>query len=130
MAQTVHLNKEGFTLVEAMIAVFLLTVMMLWSMQGLIAVKQNVSNNKIRKEAISLGQELLVDARSTDTYVTLPVGDTTVDMPRQIANYDIVFSVNRVVQAIIPGVSKSVVYTISWNNGATNYIASTVVSNQ
>lgn len=130
MELTVHRNDKGFSLLEAMLAVFILTIMMLWSLQGLVTVNQSVSQNKIRQEAVSLGQELLVDARSMDTYVTLPVGDTTVDMSRQVASYDVVFSVNRVVDAFIPGVSKSVVYTISWDGGNHTYIARTVVSNQ
>ncbi len=137
MVQTVHrYNERGFTLLEAMIAVLILTVMMMWSLQGLVTVTRTVSNNKIRMEAVKLGQELLVDARA-QSYVALPVnpstGPATSTVARQIASYDINFTVIRDVIPV-PGSTGSyckwVKYTIGWDNGRHSYVAQTVVSNQ
>lgn len=133
MAQTVpRYNEGGFTLLEAMVAVLLLTVMMMWSLQGLMTVNRTVSKNKIRLEAIKLGQELLVDARA-QSYVAVAVGNTTSTVARQIASYDINYTVNRNVAPVAgsPGsISKSVIYTIGWDNGLHSYVARTVVSDQ
>lgn len=131
MAPTAIRSNSGFSLMEAMIAVMLLTVMMMWSLQGLMAVNRSVSANKIRQEAIKLGQELLVDARS-EPYLGVSVpSPNPYNVQRQIASYDITYTVTATVIEEVPNISKSVAYNIVWTQGGKThtYIARTLVSN-
>ncbi len=132
MAQSVIRYNKGFSLLEAMIAILLLAMMTMWALQGLVSINKTVSNNKIRQEAIKLGQELLVDAR-VEPYTTLsaisPLIPATIN--RQIASYDIAFTITPAVAIILAGVSKSVTYTITWTTEGDlhTYVAQTMVSN-
>lgn len=124
-------SNKGFTLIEAMIAVAILVITTLWSLQGLISVKQNVSANVIREEAVKLGQELLTDARVTPYAApALNSVDETFNVTRQIASYDISFTVRRLIVVVLAGTTKSVEYTIGWDGGRHSYIARTLVSDQ
>jgi len=112
-----------------MIAVAILVISSLWTLQGLISVKQNVSANVIREEAVKLGQELLTDARVTP-YGSLSLVNDTQVVTRQVANYDISFTVKRLIKVVLAGTKKSATYTIEWDGGRHSYVARTVVSDQ
>jgi len=112
-----------------MIAVAILVISSLWTLQGLISVKQNVSANVIREEAVKLGQELLTDARVTP-YGSLSLVNDTQVVTRQVANYDISFTVKRLIEVVLAGTTKSATYTIEWDGGRHSYVARTVVSDQ
>ncbi len=129
MAQTVIQSNDGFTLIEALMAVLLLTVMMLMSFQGLSTINRGVANNKIRLEAIKLGQELLVDTRMIP-YVINSSYTTPQIVSRQVASYDINYTVNKVIVVEVPNVSKSVTFTIQWDGGNHSYVARTLVSDK
>ena len=123
-------NNRGFTLLEAMIAFLILTVSMLLTMEGLITANRNVAQNKIRLEAMKLGQELLNDARN-QSYVSLAVtspATTHFQSQRQIASYDISYDIYRTVAVEVSGVSKSITYRITWNNGKHTYTTNTLIS--
>ena len=122
--------NDGFSLLEAMIAVFILTVGMLLSMQGLMTINSSNSDNQIREEAVRLGRELLVDARS-EAYSALSA-DVVSPISRQIGSYKIDFTVTETVEVVVMGVSKSVEFLIEWDRkGQTHsYMARTIVSDQ
>lgn len=127
-------NAKGFTLIEAMLAVLLLTIMMLASVVALMSLKDRSIENVIRQEAVKLGQELVNDVRN-QPYSILPVGTTDTTTPRHGGGFDINFAVNRVVTDVIPSTSKSVVYTITWTSASiTNpdktYVTRTLVGNR
>ncbi len=65
MVQIVKQNK-GFTLIEALVSIFLLAVVFLGLLTGLILTYNISTKNEIRNQAIKLTQELLEDYRSTD----------------------------------------------------------------
>ncbi len=117
MVRTVMLYKEakGFTLIEAMIAVLILTVMMLWSARALVGIKNSGVEDVIRQEAVKLGQELVNDVRNED-YTAIPNGNLTQVITRQVSGFDINFTVNRVVAVELVNTAKSVVFTITWQS--------------
>jgi prepilin-type N-terminal cleavage/methylation domain-containing protein len=121
---------DGFSLLEAMIAVLILTVAMMWAMQGLLTINSANSDNQIREEAVRLGRELLVDARS-EAYAVLSE-DVASPISRQIGSYTIDFTVTETVTVVVTGVSKSVEYLIEWDRkGQTHsYLSRTIVSDQ
>lgn len=110
-------NNEGFTLVEAMIAVLILTVMMLASTIALVDIKDKGVENVIRQEAVKLGQELVNDARNQQ-YSALPVGTINQNITRHASGFDVNFAVQRTINDVVLNTAKSVVYTISWTSTA------------
>lgn len=120
----------GFTLVEAMIAVFLLTVMMLASTRALVYIKDNSVEGVIRQEVVKLGQELVNDIRNQG-YDALTAGTITMISTRHTSGFDVDFSVQRVIANVAPSTARSVVFTISWtsasNSNTKTYVTRTLV---
>lgn len=120
MVQPVSLNNQGFTLIEAIIATLLLSVMMLWSVQGMIGTYQYASRNHLRDEAVRLAGEELTDARNTP-YATLAAGTTTRTVQRQIRSYDVTYTITEVVATALANIAYSIQITVVWNYGGTPY---------
>lgn len=128
-------NAKGFTLIEAMIAILLLTVMMLASVVALVSIKDRNVENVIRQEAVKLGQELVNDTRN-QPYSIIPNGTTDSTVTRHGGGFDITFAVNQVVADLLPiGNAKSVIFTITWTsasmtNANKTYVTRTLVGNR
>lgn len=126
-------DSPGFTLIEAMIAILLLTVMMLASIMGLVDIKNRGVENTIRQEAVKLGQELVNDIRNED-YAAIGNGQVIQNVTRQVGGFDMVYVVQEDIADVVAGTAKSVIYTISWtssfNSNAKTYTTRTLVADR
>lgn len=122
MEQTlVTLNKKGFTLLEAMIAMVLLGAITLWTMQSMITAYNFTSRNQIRDEAIKLSAETLTDLRNTP-FSAHSLGNMGVlNITRQIRNYAQSYTVNRTITSQVAGTAYSADVIVNWTYKGTNY---------
>ncbi len=114
-------NNKGFTLLEAMIAILLLSLIMLMALQGLMSAYIYVDRSSLRDEAVRISDTMLTTARNT-AYTNLNTLDTTgspVDVTRQIRSYDVTYSVTTTVTTVSP--LRSVKITVTWNHKGTPY---------
>lgn len=123
-------KMQGFTLVEAMIAIFILTVMMLTTTVALVDIQDRGVENVIRQEAVKLGQELINDARNEE-FSALPAGSSNQQITRQVAGFDVSYGVQRDIAEVVLNTAKSVNYVITWTStaksNAKSYTARTLV---
>ncbi|WP_159441231.1 type IV pilus modification PilV family protein [Desulfopila aestuarii] len=125
-------NNKGFTLIESVIAILLLTLMMLWTIQAMISAYGYASRNQLRDEAVRLSEELLTTERNT-AYAALTPGITpTYTISRQIRNFDHAYSIDRTVTSEVPGLAYSVAINVGWTDkGKTyNYSATTIIGDK
>lgn len=64
MAMIVLSNKKGFSLIELLVAMFILVVVLLGLLLGLIIVKDNQIRSLLREEGVKLAQERLVKLKN------------------------------------------------------------------
>lgn len=129
-------NKQGFTLLETIIAVTILTVMMFGSLKALMEMYEIASNNILRDQAVRLADEILTDYRN------IPYDDSLLDIgvdaqypknyQRQVNNANVVYTATVTVATAVTNVAKSVQVQITWNvkNKPYSYTTSTVVGNK
>ena len=120
MVPAVQHTNSGFSLLETVIATLLLTVMMLWSVQGMITAYNYTGRNQLRDEGVRLAGEALTDARNTP-YISLSSGTTTKTVARQIRSYDLNYTVDQVVVSEIANLAYSVEITVKWQHKGKNY---------
>lgn len=108
-------TEEGFTLIEALVAMLILSVILLGALQGLIVSYRTSSTNTLRNEAVSIAEETANAFRNTP-YVNLVNGTTVNVVTRQIANASAPFTVTQVVADSVASVAKSIQITVSWNH--------------
>lgn len=123
-------DQAGFSLVEAMIAIFLLTIMMLGALRGMTTIYDIGRLNAIRDEGSKLSQEMLTDA-SNQLYTAL-VTQAPVQVARQVKNVDVNFTVTQTVIVQVASVAKSVNILVAWNYKGKNYsqTSSIIVGNK
>lgn len=121
-------GRQGFALLEALIAMAILSVMLLGSLTALVNLQHTVNRNTMRDEAVKLGQERVSSARSIP-YASLINGTTTLTYTRQITNVSAPFTVQETIADVVIGLSRSVTYAISWSYKGANYsyTAATIV---
>lgn len=120
MQNAMRTNK-GFTLLEAVIAIFLLTVMMLWTIQSMVSAYSLASRNQLRDEAVRLTEEILTDDRNKPFSSFAPGTTPTYTVKRQIRNYDYDYSVDREVITEVPGLAYSITINVQWQHKGTTY---------
>lgn len=114
-------NRKGFTLLESVISILLLSLIMLWSMQSMLAAYSLTSRNQIRDEAVRLAGETLTDLRNTP-FSSLSAGTmATLNIQRQIRNYDQAFTVEREITSEVAGLAYSADVTVNWTFKGKNY---------
>lgn len=94
--------SEGFTLLESIFAVFLLTIVMLWTMQCMVGAYNITLRNQLRDEAVNIGEEQLTIVRNTP-FSTLFNNPTTTDLcvTRQIRNFNYRFEVKNTISKVL-----------------------------
>lgn len=130
--ENVMQNNKGFTLIEAVISMLLLTVMMLWTIQSMISAYNYAGRNQLRDEAVRISEELLTTARNT-SYAALSPGTTPAyTITRQIRNYDYPFAIDREVVTEVPGLAYSVSVNVGWSHKGKNYnhTATTIIGDK
>lgn len=123
-------TEEGFTLIEALVAMLILSVILLGALQGLIVSYRTSSTNTLRNEAVSIAEETANVLRNTP-YTNLVNGTTVNVVTRQISNASAPFTVTQVVADSVASVAKSIQITISWNyqGQAITHTATIIVGN-
>lgn len=114
-------NKKGFTLVEALIALVILTVGMLAIFEGLVLYMRVNLNNLCRDEAVRIAEEKMNYFRSANA--TLDSG--TELLSRTIHNFSRNFVV-RWTSETISSTSTAVKIEVSWNIAGKEYKHSVV----
>ncbi|MBU4408449.1 MAG: prepilin-type N-terminal cleavage/methylation domain-containing protein [Proteobacteria bacterium] len=123
-------TEEGFTLIEALVAMLILSVILLGALQGLMVSYRTSSTNTLRNEAVSIAEETGNALRNTP-YTDLVNGTTVNVVTRQIANASAPFTVTQVVADSVASVAKSIQITISWTHQgqAITHTATIIVGN-
>ena len=106
-------TEEGFSLIEALVAMLILSVILLGALQGLMVSYRTSSTNTLRNEAISMAEETANALRNTP-YANLVDGTTTNIVLRQVANASVPFTVTQVVADSVASVAKSAQITVTW----------------
>ncbi len=119
MKNKFSLNSNGVSLLEAMIAVFLLTIMMLGATRAMMVLTDEASLSVVRDESNRIASQVLTDAVNT-SYPAL-VGVVNTIETRQFGNTEIDFNVQQTVVTEVVGVAKSVTVVVSWLYRGRNY---------
>lgn len=115
-------NNKGFTLIEAMISILILSFIMLGTMTWVIGAFQNTSEIASRRDATKLAQELLENDRSNNYEALCPenLAPACAAIPpanriRTIKGQQKQFCVVRDYQEVVNGLSARASYNIIWN---------------
>ncbi|NLJ29503.1 MAG: prepilin-type N-terminal cleavage/methylation domain-containing protein [Deltaproteobacteria bacterium] len=104
-------NKEGFTLVEVLVAMVVLLLGLLASLFGVMTALDHNLANAMRNEAMTIAQQQMENARST-RYEALVDGDTSSQVQRQFRKAQRTFDVNTNVTAVDN--IKRIIVTVQW----------------
>lgn len=115
MESTALKNEHGFSLIEALVAMLILSVILLGALEGLMVSYRTSSMNALRTEAVSIAEETANTLRNTP-YANLINGTTTNTVSRQIANATVPFTVTQVISDAVVNVAKSVQITVAWTH--------------
>lgn len=134
------LNSEGFTLLEAMLAIGILAFIMLWTLQAMISAYDIAARNRLRNEGVRLAGEELTDVRNTPYATLLSIAQSqTPPIPkteqRRIRNFNANYTITRTVTAVVVGgesLACSVLVVVNWLHKGTafNCTVSTIVADK
>ena len=117
------MKKNGFTLIEAVVAIVILAVLLLGLLTALSVVIDNNIRTKLRNNAVKIAQQCLEVYRSKP-YSSIPTGDPGFcnDVSLKIGNKTYTFTVDENVQDI-PSANdtKKVTIDVRWNYKSKNY---------
>lgn len=106
-------TEKGFSLIEALVAMLILSVILLGALQGLMVSYRTSSTNILRNEAVNMAEETANALRNTP-YASLVDGTTVNTVTRQVANASVPFTVTQVVADSVASVAKSIQITVTW----------------
>lgn len=136
------LNSEGFTLLEAMLAIGILAFIMLWTLQAMLSAYDIAARNRLRNEGVRLAGEELTDVRNTPYATLLSIAQSqTPPIPprteqRRIRNFNANYTITRTVTAVVVGggesLACSVLVVVNWfhKGAAYNCTVSTIVADK
>ena len=132
MARTALQNNKGFTLLETVIAMTILTVMMLGTLQALIGTYQFARKNTLRDHAVKLADEVLTDFRNTPFSALANGTQTAVNYQRQINNANIAYTTTATIAEPVTNVAKTVQLVTTWayKGNQYNVTTTTIVANK
>lgn len=114
-------NKKGFSLVEALVAIFLLAIILLGLLSALVVVYENSTKNLIRDEAVKIANEYAEKYRNIE-FSNIPSNKSATET-RKVRNAQITYNIN-VTSSIVPNTNnkiKRVQITVSWTYKGKNY---------
>jgi prepilin-type N-terminal cleavage/methylation domain-containing protein len=122
-------KNKGFTLIEVVVAIFLITILLLGMLQGLIISKEIVYRNLLRDEAVKIANEFVDKYRNTNLK-NIPSSYTTT-VRRKIGNREFQFNVSLSSIDTAGGLVKELTITVEWNYKGKkyNYSIKTLVGN-
>ena len=124
--ERVPLNENGFTLLEALFAILILSVMLLGLIPAFMKAYNINQELALREAAIEIANDRIERLRSED-FSTISSNSTTV--MRQIKKASIPYSVNTTVTSLYGGELKSVTVRVFWNyrGDQKSYNATTII---
>ncbi len=124
--ERVPLSENGFTLLEALFAILILSVMLLGLIPAFMKAYKINQELALREAAIEIANDRIEMLRSED-FSTISSNSTTVT--RQIKKASIPYSVNTTVTTLYGGELKSVTVRVFWNyrGDQESYNATTII---
>jgi type IV pilus assembly protein PilV len=123
-------GNSGFTLIEALMAMLILTVVLLGLLQAVIFAADATMKNSLRDTAVNVAKEELETQRTLakSSGVSAVVTNASYTVQRTIKSYTFTYTLNRTVTAQVD--SRLVNLTVSWTyKGATfTYNPQTLIS--
>ncbi|WP_029520371.1 prepilin-type N-terminal cleavage/methylation domain-containing protein [Persephonella sp. IF05-L8] len=114
----IHKSKKGFSLIEALVALFILALLLLGLLSSLIVVYDNSTKNLLRDEAVKIANEYAEKYRNMDFSSIPPSASVTEE--RKIRNAQVTYTVN-VNSSDINNQIKRVQITVNWTYKGKNY---------
>ncbi|WP_457624701.1 prepilin-type N-terminal cleavage/methylation domain-containing protein [Persephonella sp.] len=111
-------KKEGYSLVELLVAMFIFVVLLLGLLAGLLLAYDISVRNLARDEAVKIAQEFSEKYRSMKFE---NVHSENASVTRQIRNSNITYNVSSTVTDELAGEIKRVLITVTWNYKGKNY---------
>ncbi len=112
-------NRYGFTLVEALVSIFILAVILLGLLSSLIIVYEQSTKNLIRDEAVKIAQEYAEKMKNMG-FDNIPQNQTDT-LERKIRNKTVEFTVKISSKQIAAGSMKDVTITVEWEYKGKKY---------
>lgn len=112
-------DSEGFSLIEVLIAMLLVTLVMLALLEAVTLYIQSNMTNILRDEAVRLTQDTLYEARSK-AFASTPAGSTTTSVTRLLRSGSWTYTVNLTITNVPPGADdltadhKAIAVTTTW----------------
>lgn len=116
----VNKHNKGFTLVETLVAMFLLAILLIGLLAGLITAYDISTKNALRDEAVKIAQEYSEKYRSMK-YENINIGSQNYTIMRPIRNSTVSYAVNINTTSAIGGNMKKINITVSWNYKGKTY---------
>ena len=122
----VQSNHNGFTLVEALIAILVLSVMLLGLVPAFLKAYNLQNETALREVAMDIAHERLEMLRSMDID---DISSNSTSVTRQINKNDVTYTVNSTVTSLFSGDLKQVTVRVYWNyrNQQKSYNATTTI---
>ncbi len=107
------LKSQGFTLVEAMVALVILVILLLGLLQSLIVYYDVSTRNLLRNEAIRIAYEYADKFRNMPLS-SIPASDTYTEN-RQVRNSQVTYSIKTTSVSKTGGKIKEITIEVSWS---------------
>lgn len=114
LAQPVKINKKGFTLIEAMFAILIMSFIMLGTMTWMISIYRTSTDNMTREEAIKVTQETMEKIRNR-RFDSLSTGTNSTNIVRYIQKTPYQFAVTRTITTQVPDIARKLTVNVRWD---------------
>jgi type IV pilus assembly protein PilV len=125
MPITSRKNSDGFTLVEVMMAIIVMTIGLLGLLQSVNVAYQHNARNKLREEAVQVAEEQMNDFRLM-RFDSITARNACCSVPRDVAGGTRYFKVTRDSETM--GDSKKLTVQVAWqfHNVTTQHVIYTM----
>lgn len=119
-------NNHGFTLVEALVAVLILSIMLLGLLPAFLKAYNLSNETALREAAMDIAHERLEELRSMDID---NISSGSMSMTQRINKNNVTYTVNSTVTSLLGGDLKKVVLRVYWQyrNQQRSYNATTTI---
>lgn len=112
-------DNKGFTIIEALVAIVILTVLLLGLLSAFLTTYEYSTRNLIRDEAVKIANEYAEKYRNMDV-TTIPTS-LTETVNRKIRNGNVQYTVEVASTDLITGKIKQITIKVSWTYKGKTY---------